>query len=171
MRIGRRVGVDVGSARVGLATCDPEGVLATPVGTVARSDARSDLDEIADTVRRLAAIEVVVGLPRSLSGSEGPAAEAARAYAISLVGRLAGVPVRLLDERLTTVDAQRALREAGRPARQQRSVIDQVSAVLILQAALDLERASGRPPGEALGGRKPRHRGENAGLTGEGRRG
>ncbi len=172
MRQGRRLGVDVGSARVGLAVCDADGVLATPVATVQRrsepaggaADAGSalpaapaDIDEIVAAAAEFEAVEVVVGLPRSLSGAEGPAAVTARAYAKSLADRLEGVPVRLLDERLTTVDAQRALRAAGRSAREQRAVIDQVAAVLILQAALDLERASGRPPGEAVGGRKRRH--------------
>ncbi len=151
------MGVDVGSTRVGLATCDPDGVLATPVATLGRSD--GDLERIVQEAQRVEAIEVVVGLPRSLSGAEGPAAASAREYATALARALDGIPVRLLDERLTTVDAQRALREAGRSSRAQRAIIDQVAAVLILQAALDLERASDRPPGEAVGGRKPRHRG------------
>lgn len=169
MRHGRRLGVDVGSTRVGLAVCDAEGVLATPVTTLIRDSRRpaddahgdvsplADVDEIVAAAAEFDAVEVVVGLPRSLSGAEGPAAATARAYAKCLADRLEGIPVRLLDERLTTVDAQRALRAAGRSAREQRAVIDQVAAVLILQAALDLERASGRPPGEAVGGRKGRH--------------
>ncbi len=106
----------------------------------------------------LAAVEVVVGLPRTLAGDEGAAAEAARTYAGRLSVRIAPVPVRLVDERLTTVDAHRNLRESGVDGRRQRSVIDQAAAVLILQAALDAERNSGRPPGELVrtGGRKPR---------------
>lgn len=174
MRTGCRLGVDVGSVRVGLAACDVDGVLATPVATLTRhthqsswqgSADQADLDTIAEAAAQLSAIEVIVGLPRSLSGAEGPSAALARTYAAALARRLDGVSVRLLDERLTTVDAQRALRAAGRSAREQRAVIDQVAAVLILQTALDLERASGRPPGEAVGGRKPRH----AGRQGKGR--
>lgn len=168
MRHGRRLGVDVGSTRVGLAVCDVDGVLATPVATLTGREADPaggagagptrfpGVDEIVAAASEFEAIEVVVGLPRSLSGAEGPAAATARAYALSLADRLEGLPVRLLDERLTTVDAQRALRAAGRPVREQRAVVDQVAAVLILQAALDLERVSGRPPGEAVGGPKRR---------------
>jgi putative Holliday junction resolvase len=157
------VGVDVGSVRVGLAASDPSGLLATPVRTVARDPepaaaAPSDLEEVADVVAELDAVEVVVGLPRSLSGAEGPAAQGARTYAGRLAVRIAPVPVRLVDERLTTVDAHRTLRERGVDGRAQRAVVDQAAAVLILQAALDAERSSGRPPGELVrtGGRKPR---------------
>jgi putative holliday junction resolvase len=99
---------------------------------------------------------VVVGLPRSLSGGEGPAAAEARSYATSLAALISPTPVRLIDERLTTIDAHRQLRDSGLPGRAQRAVVDQVAAVLILQAALDTERPSGQPPGELVAGRKPR---------------
>lgn len=163
-RTGVRVGVDVGSVRVGVASSDPSGLLATPVRTVARDQqdpataAPTDLEEIAGIVADASAIEVVVGLPRTLAGAEGAAAQTARTYAGRLAVRIAPVPVRLIDERLTTVDAHRSLRDSGVDGRRQRAVIDQAAAVLILQAALDAERASGRPPGELVrtGGRKPR---------------
>ncbi|GAA2729933.1 Holliday junction resolvase RuvX [Pedococcus aerophilus] len=163
-RNGVRVGVDVGSVRVGVASSDPSGLLATPVRTVARDQqdppaaAPTDLEEIAGIVADASAIEVVVGLPRTLAGAEGAAAQTARTYAGRLAVRIAPVPVRLIDERLTTVDAHRSLRDSGVDGRRQRAVIDQAAAVLILQAALDAERASGRPPGELVrtGGRKPR---------------
>jgi putative Holliday junction resolvase len=162
-RHGRRVGIDVGSVRVGVAASDPSALLATPVRTVARAaeDPEAtprDLEEIAELVRELEAVEVVVGLPRSLSGAEGHAAATARTYAGRLAVRIAPVPVRLVDERNTTVDAHRQLRASGVGARAQRAVVDQAAAVLILQAALDAERSSGRPPGELVrtGGRKPR---------------
>jgi putative Holliday junction resolvase len=162
-RPGRRVGIDVGSVRVGVAASDPSGLLATPVRTVARdpdstTEHPTDLEEVADVVAELAAVEVVVGLPRTLAGAEGAAADAARTYAGRLSERIAPVPVRLVDERLTTVDAHRNLRESGVDGRRQRSVVDQAAAVLILQTALDTERSSGRPPGELVrtGGRKPR---------------
>jgi putative Holliday junction resolvase len=149
--------------RVGVAASDPSGLLATPVRTVARdpddtTTAPSDLEEVATIVTELAAVEVVVGLPRTLAGAEGAAAEAARTYAGRLSVRIAPVPVRLVDERLTTVDAHRNLRASGVDSRRQRSVVDQAAAVLILQSALDAERSSGRPPGELVGtgGRKPR---------------
>lgn len=157
MRPGVRLGVDVGSVRVGIATSDAEGVLATPVGTKARADTDHE-QSVADLVAEREAIEVVVGLPRSLSGEEGAAAQEARSYAAALAARVPGVAVRLVDERLTTVDAHRALHASGRAGRRHREVVDQVAAVLILQAALDAERASGRPPGEQIGGRKPRRR-------------
>lgn len=157
MRPGTRLGVDVGSVRVGLAASDPHGVLATPVRTLPRDESgRTDQQAIAAMVLELAAVEVVVGLPRSLSGQEGPAAALARGYAVELARAVAPAPVRLVDERLTTVDAHRKLRESGVAGRSQRTVVDQAAAVLILQAALDSESSSGRPPGELVHLRKPR---------------
>lgn len=157
MRTGIRLGVDVGSVRVGLAASDPGGILATPVETLDR-DPESDADQgaIAAAVLERDALEVVVGLPRSLSGREGPAAVGARGYATTLAARIWPIPVRLVDERLTTIDAHRNLHESGMPGRAQRAVVDQAAAVLILQAALDSEKASGQPPGELLAGRPPR---------------
>jgi putative Holliday junction resolvase len=157
MRAGIRLGIDVGSVRIGLAVSDPGGVLATPVETIAR-DEKSGADQglIAAAVREHEALEVVVGLPRSLSGREGPAAQAVRAYATALAARISPTPVRLIDERLTTIDAHRMLRERGMAGPAQRTVVDQAAAVLILQAALDAEKSSGLPPGELVGGRKPR---------------
>jgi putative Holliday junction resolvase len=157
------VGIVVGSVRVGDAASDPWGLLATPVRTVSRdpdstAGSPTDLEEVAGIVAELDAVEVVVGLPRTLSGEEGAAAQAARTYSGRLSVRIAPVPVRLVDERHTTVDAHRNLRESGVDGRRQRSIIDQAAAVLILQAALDAERSSGRPPGELVrtDGRKPR---------------
>jgi putative Holliday junction resolvase len=154
-RRGALLGVDVGQVRVGLAVSDPDGLIASPVATLARDeDAGTDLDRIATVARERDVVLVVVGLPLSLSGQEGLAAERARRYAGALQRRLE-VPVRLWDERLTTVDAHRALRSSGVPGRQQRGVVDQAAAVLILQAALDARRA-GRPAGVPLTARKPR---------------
>lgn len=150
MRPGVRLGVDVGTVRVGLAGSDPAGVLATPLDTLHRQQPPPVLDRIAELVGEHHAVEVVVGLPRSLSGQEGPAASAARQFAMDLAEHVFPATVRLLDERLTTIDAHRVLRAARRPTRQHKRVVDQVAAVLILQAALDLERAQGRPPGEAV---------------------
>jgi putative holliday junction resolvase len=158
MRAGIRLGVDVGSVRVGLAASDPGGILATPVQTIER-DLVSGADQgvIASVVLERHVLEVVVGLPRSLSGAEGPAAQGARMYAAALSARISPTPVRLVDERLTTIDAHRNLRESGVSGRAQRAVVDQAAAVLILQAALDTERSSGLPPGELVGRRrKPR---------------
>lgn len=160
VRSGVRLGVDVGSVRVGLAASDPTGLVATPVATVPRdgSDAHADIVRIAETARDLQAVEVVVGLPRLLSGQEGEAARSARAYALELAAAVAPVPVRLVDERLTTVDAHRRLRESGMAGRSQRGVVDQTAAVIILQSALDGERASGRAPGSRVGPQRRRPR-------------
>ncbi len=91
-----------------------------------------------------------MGLPLSLSGKSGAAAELARSYAVRVAREIAPVPVRLVDERLTTVGAHRALRQSGVKGRNQRRVVDQVAAVLILQGALDTERNTGQPPGEVV---------------------
>lgn len=156
MRTGVRIGVDVGSVRVGLAASDPAGILATPVATLG-----PDPQEVADRCADHDPVEVVVGLPLSLDGTEGPAAQRARQYAHDLAVRVAPVPVRLLDERLTSVDAHRSLRESGVSGRRQRSVVDQMAAVLILQVALDTERSTGAAVGQLVrtDRRKPRTKG------------
>jgi putative Holliday junction resolvase len=132
-----RIGVDVGSVRVGVALSDPDGILATPVATLARDvKGGADLDALAALVAEHGAVEVVVGHPRHLSGAAGTAAREAEAYAEALRGRV-GVPVRLVDERLTTVTATRTLAGRGVRGKAQRAVVDQAAAVAILQSALD----------------------------------
>ncbi|PYC76311.1 Holliday junction resolvase RuvX [Streptomyces tateyamensis] len=147
-RRGRRLAVDVGDARIGVASCDPDGLIATPVETVpagGRSQAR-----LKQLVEEYDAVEVVVGLPRSLNGKEGPAAAKVRGYAGRLAALLAPVPVRLVDERMTTVTAAAGMRASGVKAKKGRAAIDQAAAVVILQNALETERVSGRPPGESV---------------------
>jgi putative holliday junction resolvase len=144
MRAGVRLGVDVGRARIGVARCDRDGILATPVETVARGN--GDIARIVAIGEEVGAGEVVVGLPLSLSGGSTASTEDARTFAAELA-RVAGIPVRLVDERLSTVTAQAQLRDNGRSTRTSRSVVDQVAAVIILQNALDSERSAGRPPG------------------------
>ena len=148
MRLGVRLGIDPGDARIGVARSDPSGFLASPVETVPRG--KGDLRRIGAILTESEAIEVVVGLPRSLSGGEGPAAAKARRFAVDLARRVTPVPVRLCDERLTTVSAEAMLRDRGRTGSKRRAVVDQAAAVLILQHALDTERATGRPPGETV---------------------
>ena len=148
MRSGVRLGLDPGDARIGVARSDPSGFLATPLETVRRS--RGDLARLAEIVLEEEAVEVVVGLPLSLSGREGPAAAKVRVFAARLARRIAPVPVRLCDERLTTVSAEAMLRDRGRSGGKRRAVVDMAAAVVILQHALDTERASGRAPGEIL---------------------
>ena len=150
MRPGVRLGIDPGDARIGVARSDPTGFLATPVETVRRG--RGDLSRIARLARDDEAVEIVVGLPRSLSGGEGPAAGRVRDFARALAARVAPVPVRLQDERLTTVAAEAMLRDRGKKGASRRAVVDQAAAVLILQHALDTERETGRPPGEIVSG-------------------
>jgi putative Holliday junction resolvase len=146
--VGVRLGIDPGDARVGVASCDPSGILATPVETVPRGP--GDLDRIASIAAELGAILVYVGLPRSLSGGEGPAAGRVREFAQQLAGRLAPLPLRLVDERLSTVTAEAVLRDRGKKGRKRRAVVDQAAAVVILQGAIDTERASGTLAGEPV---------------------
>ncbi|GEL19029.1 Holliday junction resolvase RuvX [Pseudonocardia asaccharolytica] len=137
---GRRLGIDVGTVRIGVALSDPDGVLATPLTTVPRdAGGGADLRAIADLVAEHEVVQVIVGLPRTLAGREGPAAKAAQAFAAGLAGVL-DVSVALADERLTTVVATRQLRDRGIKARKQRAVVDQVAAVGILQGWLDAQR-------------------------------
>jgi putative Holliday junction resolvase len=151
VREGVRIGVDVGSVRVGLARSDAAGLLATPLETVTvRPDSDAHFRRIVTNVTELGALEVVIGLPRSLSGREGSAAATVRAYAVEVARRVAPVPVRLVDERLSTVSAHAQLRAAGVKGRKRRPVVDQVAAVVILQSALDGERSSGRIPGSLV---------------------
>ena len=139
---GRRLGIDVGSVRIGVASSDPDGILATPVETVQRDRADKHLRRLTQLVGELDAVEVVVGLPRTLADRTGPAAQDAIELAEQLARRIAPTPVRLADERLTTVTAQRSLREAGVRAKGQRAMIDQAAAVGILQNWLDQRRAT-----------------------------
>jgi putative holliday junction resolvase len=148
VRPGVRVGVDVGEARIGVARSDPSGLIATPVETVRRG--AGDLARIASITHEVEAVEVVVGLPRSLSGGEGPAAARVRDFARAVAEAVAPVPVRLCDERLSTVTAEDVLREQGRKGQRRRAVVDQAAAVVILQNALDTERSAGAAPGEPI---------------------
>jgi putative Holliday junction resolvase len=154
-RRGVRIGVDVGTVRVGVARTDPDGVLAVPVATLTRPKAarapRSDLAALVDLVTEYEPLEVVLGLPVALDGTEGLAAAAVRAYAADLRAALDAAghdqAIRFVDERMSTVEASRGLRAAGRDARSGRSVVDQAAAVIIVQHALDAERSTGGPPG------------------------
>jgi len=140
--MGRRLGIDVGSVRVGLAMSDPSPMLATPLVTLARDvDDDSDLTEVVRLVAEHEVVEVIVGLPRTLADRHGQAAEDAAEYADRLVSLFSNQDVsprvRLADERLTTVTATRMLSDRGVKGRKQRAVVDQAAAVEILQAWLD----------------------------------
>ncbi|MDO4613432.1 MAG: Holliday junction resolvase RuvX [Actinomycetaceae bacterium] len=143
------IGVDVGKARVGVARCDDDAIMALPVATLRRDRWGGDVEEVAELVESLGAHRVVVGLPRLMGGSAGAAVEDAVAWAREL-DELVDVPIRLLDERLTSVSAHAQLREAGRPTRTHRSIIDQQAAVIIVEHALESERRTGHEAGISL---------------------
>lgn len=146
-----RLAFDAGRSRIGVASCDADGMMAVPVETLYR-DRRGDshIFDIEDLIDEYKPIEIIVGLPRNMDGTEGVAARDARRLARQILLHSRDIDVRLVDERLTTVSAHRALHEAGRSQRQHRKVVDQVAAVLILDLALDIERQTGAPPGELI---------------------
>ncbi len=152
---GVRLGVDVGKARVGLAAADPDGLLATPVRTL-RRDVKKHSDQrlLVQHALEADALTIYVGLPRNLSGGHTPSTQDALDYAGELSAALAeagsGAQVRMIDERLSTVSAQRQLHENGLNVKNSRSVIDQAAAVAILQQALDMQKSLGRPAGQPL---------------------
>lgn len=149
MRRGRRVGIDLGDVRIGVATCDPEGILATPYETVPAG--KGALERIAAIVDEVQAIECVVGMPVGLSGREGPAAAKVRAICDQLSPLVDPVLIRLVDERMSTMTADLLLRQQGkRSGVDRRQVIDQAAATVILQTALDAERTRGSAPGETF---------------------
>lgn len=150
MRRGVRLGVDAGKVRVGLARSDVDGMLAMPYATLQRTKHDDGVARIAAIVGELEVLEVVVGLPLHMSGAEGGASREARDYAERIARAIDPAPVRLVDERLSTVSAHGHLHRSGRPGRAHRQVVDQVAATVILQAALDGERNSGHPGGELV---------------------
>jgi len=132
--MSRTMAVDLGSARTGVAVSDELGMLAQPWKTLPGGEAA--LEAVVAAAEEIKPVRILVGLPRNMDGSYGPAAVAAQAFAENLRARVT-CPVELWDERLTTVAAQRALRDSGRKARDQRSVVDQVAAQILLQSWLD----------------------------------
>lgn len=156
---GVKLGVDVGLARVGLAVSDPDGVLAMPVRTLKRDAKKnSDIKVLAREAADRSAVQVFVGLPRSMRGTETASTQMARDYAALLLAELersgTGIPVALVDERLTTVSAHRSLHEAGLNSKDHRRVVDQAAAVAILQQAIDMQRSLGRDVGEPVTSRR-----------------
>lgn len=142
----KALGIDHGAARIGLALSDDLGLMAHPLETLATKDHPDPIEPIAAVVMRHRVETVVVGLPRNMDGTYGPAAEKVRAFSAALRAKVP-CPVQLWDERLTSVAAQRLLHTAGRDTRESRRVIDQVAAQLILQGWLDAQA----PPPEADG--------------------
>lgn len=161
MRTGNRLGIDVGKARIGVARSDMHGMLATPVETITRDHSGiSDIARLVEIIRELNVFECVFGLPVNMRGERTPSTDDAESFARRVAEALVSdtsnstaqiteqsVGVRLIDERLSTVSAQGHLRQAGKKTKQTRSIIDQAAAVVILQHALDSERAQGKAPG------------------------
>lgn len=146
-RRGVRLGIDVGRARIGVARCDPDGMLAVPVETVPRDDA--SITRIAQLAVEYEPLELVVGLPINLRGEDTASTADAREFALALA-RATGLAVRLTDERLSTVTAHQALRASGRTQRTSRGVVDQAAAIVLLQHAIDTEKNTGSPAGAPL---------------------
>ncbi|GAA1845931.1 Holliday junction resolvase RuvX [Microbacterium koreense] len=146
-RRGTRIGVDVGRARVGVARCDPDGLLATPVETVPRDEAA--IHRVTVIADEFEALEILVGLPLNMRGEDTASTTDAREFAAGIAAESAR-PVRLVDERLSTVSAHAALRDSGRSQRSSRSIVDQVAAVVLLQQAIDVEKNTGRPAGHPI---------------------
>jgi putative Holliday junction resolvase len=147
MRKGKRLAIDVGSVRIGLATCDSDGILSSPIAALSRSESSSEsVQAIVNLVSELNVIEVLVGDPISLSGSTTSSTRDARQLAAEIASAIS-VPVRLVDERLTTVSAQAKLRQTGINSRDAKHLIDSASAVEILEQALNTERSTGKAPG------------------------
>ena len=147
---GVRISLDIGSARIGVAKCDPEAILATPLATVLAG--ATALGEVVDFIREFEAICVYVGKPINLAGADTASTQRAIEFARSLSDSLVdtSVSVRLIDERLSTVSAQRGLHDAGRNVKQSRNAIDQASAVVILEQAIALEQNLGMLAGEEV---------------------
>jgi putative Holliday junction resolvase len=138
---GPALGLDFGTRRIGLAVSDPEGTFAFPAGAIERTSLRKDLAAIADVIRERGVRCIVLGLPLHMDGRAGDMAQAVRAFAGELE-QATGLPVELMDERWTTAEAERALRDAGRPRRRQRrGDVDAVAASILLRTWLDRQRA------------------------------
>ncbi|MGF3055252.1 Holliday junction resolvase RuvX [Microbacterium sp. YY-01] len=146
-RRGVRLGIDVGRARIGVARCDPDGMLAVPVETVPRNE--HSLMRLRELIDEYEPIEIVIGLPINLRGDSTASTDDAIAFARQ-VEESVRKPVRMIDERLSTVTAHSALRSSGRSQRGSRSIVDQIAAVVLLQHAIDIEKSTGKPAGTLL---------------------
>lgn len=133
--MARTLGLDVGDKRIGVALSDPQGILASPLTIIDRHDEKADIEAISDIIRKNEVALVIVGLPRSMDGAIGKQAEKVTAFAEELRKRI-GVPLEFRDERLSTVSAQRLMKEAGKPGKARD---DAIAAALILQGYLDEE--------------------------------
>lgn len=152
---GVKLGVDVGTVRVGVAICDRDSILATPLKTLQRNPKKNiDVRILAGLAEEYAAVQIIVGLPRTMKGEEHSSARMAVEYAELLVGELQArgldIPVHLVDERLSSVTAHRKLHEAGMSSKDHRQVVDQMAAAGILQHAIDIQKARRSDVGERV---------------------
>ena len=169
----RVLGLDLGQKRIGVAVSDEDASIAFPSGAIESRGPKKDVKAVLELIEERAIGRVVVGLPRHLDGREGPEAEAARAFADAL-HRASGLPVETLDERWTTVEAERVLHAQGRKKKKQRAVVDSVAASIILSTYLDLlrNRASGLAPSpDAKVGSDDGARGDDGSRGDDGARG
>ena len=155
--LNRVMALDLGKRRIGLAVSDPLGITAQGLPTLQRTTIREDIGRLAALTIEKEVGLLLMGKPLHMSGHEGRQVEYAREFAARLQAAT-NLPVEFWDERLTTVSAEAMLRDRGRKGAERRAVVDQAAAVLILQHALDSERATGRPPGELV---------RDANVTGE----
>ena len=149
---GKKLGVDFGKARIGISLCDAEGLLATPLVTIQNTgdiEYDTEISRLQEIISEYDIVLIYSGYPLSLSGGKTPSTVAALDFAKRLQAAV-GIPVRLVDERLTTVSATARMHSAGKNTRRQRSVIDQASAVILLQDALDYEKRFGVSAGRSV---------------------
>lgn len=150
MRTGRRLAIDVGTVRIGVAACDAECIIASGLETVSRGTEISPvIDTLMELIEEVNPIEIYVGLPSNLSGSHSSSTRDAISFAKTLQGR-APVKVRFIDERLSSVTANANLRSSGKNSKNSRHVVDQVAATIILEQALAIEKSSGLVPGKSI---------------------
>lgn len=159
VRTGVRLGLDVGTVRIGVSRSDPQGLMAIPLETVKRDRRGRDLRRLVEIAREREVIEIVVGLPLHLGGAEGKSAIDATSFAQRLQRKLPDVRICLVDERLTSAQAHGKLTEAGVGGRQQRSIVDQVAAQIILEHALQFEQLTGEQPGDEVSGKQTKESG------------
>jgi len=138
MQRGRRIAFDYGDVRIGVAVSDPDSILSSPLATLKATD-KNLLEQISAIFSEIEPVAIYVGRPALLSGNDGTAAEKAAGFA-SLLSTVTEVPVKMIDERMSTVSAARNLREAGRNARDSKKEIDMAAAVAILDFAIEIEK-------------------------------
>ena len=145
MRKGVRLSLDLGEVRIGIAKCDPDGILASPVQVSTPASIENDL---ANLIAEYSPIEIIVGLPIDLRGVSGISAENVRMKVADLVEKFPHLPFRVVDERLTTKVARSQLQASGVGTRDDKNLIDAVAASVLLEDALEYERRNGSAPGQ-----------------------